>query len=162
MIPHSILVFMFGGLLLPGLLMAFIPMLPAFWYLFSVSVAFALLDGLRHLTLSNLAVLAGLLLLSVMVDWSAGLLGAKFGGAAWKSLIYGMVGSFVGFFFVPPIGVFAGLFVGVCLGELIRKRSSAEAIKAATGALIGSITGVAINVLLALIFIALFVLLAFH
>ena len=159
---HITLVALFGLLLIPGLAMTLVPMLPAFWYLFGVSVVFGILDGFMHLSAPNLAMLGGLFLISMAVDWSAGLLGAKFGGAAWKSLLYGMAGSFVGLALIPPFGVFAGLFVGVCLGELLRKRNSSQSIKAATGALIGSIAGVAINALLALIFVALFVLLALH
>ena len=159
---HITLVALFGLLLIPGLAMTLVPMLPAFWYLFGVSVVFGIIDGFMHLSASNLAMLGGLFLIAMAVDWSAGLLGAKLGGAAWKSLLLGLVGSIVGLALFPPFGIFPGLFMGVCLGELLRKRNAAEVIKAATGALFGSITGVAINVLLALIFIALFVLLAFH
>lgn len=154
---HAVLVVLFGLLLLPGLAMAFVPMLPAFWFLFAVAVIFALVDGFVHLTAGNFAVLGGIVLLSVLVDWSAGLLGAKFGGAAWKSLLYGAVGSFVGLIILPPFGIFAGLFAGVLVGELLRDRSHAEAVQAAAGALLGSLSGVAVNVLLASIFIALFV-----
>src|SRR3989344_5556500 len=157
---HGILVFIFGLFLLPGLIMAFVPMLPAFWFLFAAASVFALLDGFVHITTANLAVLAGIFALSIVVDWSAGLLGAKFGGAGGKSILYGLAGSIVGVFVFPPVGIFAGLFFGVLLGELRRRRTEKEAVVAAAGALAGSIAGVAINVILATAFIALSILFA--
>ena len=90
---HTVLVIMFGLLLLPGLLMALIPMLPAFWYLLAAAALFGVIDGFTHLTAANLAVLGGIVAASIVVDWSAGLLGAKFGGAAWKRLLYGAAGE---------------------------------------------------------------------
>lgn len=153
---HTLLLVLFGIIMVPGLLMAFVPMLPAFWYMLACAAVFGIIDGFAHLTLANLGVLFGLFLLSIAVDWSAGLLGAKLGGAGWKSLLYGVLGGVVGLFVFPPLGIFAGLFVGVVLGELARRRSREEAIKAAAGALIGSLTGIVINSFLALTFIVLF------
>ncbi len=157
---HFTLVFLFTLLLLPGLFMACIPMLPAFWYLLAGASVFALIDGFSHLTLSNLGILASLFTLSILVDWSAGLLGAKMGGAGWKSLLWGTLGSLIGLFIVPPFGVFAGLFIGVLVSELWRKRDQQKALRAASGALIGSLVGVTINVALACIFVMSFVLLS--
>lgn len=154
---HTVLVTVFGLLLLPGILMALVPMLPAFWYLLAGATLFAVTDGFTHMTGANLAVLAGIIAASILVDWGAGLLGAKFGGAAWKSLLYGAVGGVVGLFFAPPFGLFAGLFFGVLIGELVRQKSEREATRAATGALIGSLAGVAINATLAVAFVALFI-----
>ena len=153
---HLVLVVIFGFLLLPGLVMAFIPMLPAFWYLLAVSAIFGIADGFTHLTLQNLGILAVVLLLSVVVDWSAGILGAKFGGAAWRSLLWGMTGGLIGFLLFPPIGVFPGLFTGVFAGEIARRKDGAAALRAATGALIGSLAGVAVNTTFAVAFIILF------
>jgi|SRR3989338_755245 len=160
MLTHTVLVIVFALLLLPGFLLAFIPMFPAFWYLLGGAVIFGFFDGFVHLTAANLAVLAGIFALSVVVDWSAGLLGAKFGGATWKSLLYGMIGSVIGLFIFPPLGIFAGLFVGVLIGELLRKRHRTEAVKAATGALLGSVSGVVVNVCLAFVFLVAFILFA--
>ncbi len=157
---HGILVTLFGLLLLPGVMMSFVPMLPAFWYLIACAAAFGIVDSFTHLTLGNFGVLIGIFLLSIAVDHGAGLLGAKFGGAAWKSLLYGALGGIIGLFLFPPLGIFLGLFVGVLLAELLRQKDQAKAVRAATGALIGSLAGVVINVTLAFAFVILFVLLA--
>ena len=153
-------VILFAVLLLPALGMVFIPFLPAFWYLIAVAAIFGAIDGFVHLTLANFAILAGIFGASILVDWSAGLLGARIGGAAWKSVAFGALGAFVGFFILPPLGVLPGLFAGVLFGELQRRRSASSALRAASGALIGAVTGMAINAALALSFIVLFVLFA--
>ncbi|MDO8594423.1 MAG: DUF456 domain-containing protein [bacterium] len=140
--------------------MTFVPMLPAFWYLILGALTFGFVDGFVHLTSGNFGILLGLFGLSIIVDWSAGLLGAKFGGAGWKSLLCGMLGSLIGFFLLPPFGIFIGLFFGVLLGELYRRKNAGKAVEAATGAILGSLAGVAINVCLAVSFIVLFVLFA--
>lgn len=157
---HIILTAIFSILLLPALAMAFVPLFPTFWYLFTIASVFGVLDGFIHLTGSNVGILAGILVVSIAVDWSAGLLGAKFGGAAWKSLAYGALGGFIGFLLFPPFGTFVGLFVGVLMSELWRRKQGNQAVRAATGALLGTVVGMIINAALALSFIILFILFA--
>lgn len=153
---HALLAILFGALLLPGLAMVFVPFLPAFWYLLAVAALFGAIDGFTHLTLQNLAVLAGLFVASLIVDWSAGLLGARLGGAAWRSLLLGALGAFLGLLLFPPFGAFAGLFFGVACGELCRRRETSEALRAAAGAAIGTASGMLLNAAIALTFIVLF------
>lgn len=157
---HAFLVLLFGFMLLPGIFMALIPMLPAFWYLLAAAALFAVIDGFTHLTAANLAALGGIVAVGILVDWSAGLLGAKFGGAAWKSLLYGAAGGVAGLLIFPPLGIFAGLFVGVFIGETVRERSRSEAARAAAGALLGGVAGIIINTALAIAFVVLFVVFA--
>lgn len=157
---HTMLVIVFSLLLLPGLLMALVPLFPAFWFLLIVATVFAVLDGFAHVTSANLAVLAGIVILSAIIDSAAGLLGAKLGGASWRSLLVGFGGGIIGFFLLPPFGAFVGLFAGVLLGELHRRRGAPKALAAAGGAFLGSLSGVALNVILAVLFVVLFVLFA--
>ena len=140
--------------------LVFVPFFPTFWYLLAVAFTFGAIDGFVHLTVSNLAILAGLFVLSILVDWSAGLLGAKFGGAAWKSLLFGALGALIGLLIVPPLGIFVGLFAGVVAGELLRRKELADAFRAAGGALIGTFAGILINALIALAFVISFIVFA--
>ncbi len=154
---HPLLVAVFAVALLPALGLVFIPLFPTFWYLLGVAALFAFVDGFIHLTFTHLAILGSIFAASLAVDWSAGFLGARFGGAAWKSLLYGAIGGGIGFLLIPPLGAFLGLFLGVLIGELQRMRSTREALKAAGGALLGTIAGIALNAVLALAFILCFI-----
>ncbi len=157
---HLILTFVFSVLLIPGLVLAFIPMMPAFSYMLLVATVFGFFDGFTHLTLEELIILGGIFLLSVVSDWSAGLIGAKFGGGSFRGLIGGVIGSVLGFLFLPPVGGFIGVFLGVLVAETMLRRTQKEALQAARGALIGSLAGVAINVCLAVSFLTLFLVFA--
>lgn len=153
---HVTLVIVFGLFLLPALAFVFIPLFPTFWYLLALATLFGILDGFAHLTAGNLAVLAALFAFSILIDWSSGLLGARFGGAGWKSLLWGALGGVFGVLLMPPFGALLGLFVGVLAGELLRSKKSREALKAATGALVGTMAGMVLNTALALAFVILF------
>lgn len=158
--PEVILIIVFGILLLPGILFAFIPVIPALPYMFLVVLGYGLFDKFEHLTPTNLLILGGLALFSLLVGYLAGLLGARAGGASKKSLLYGLVGAVIGTFWFPPLGTIIGLFVGVLIGELTQLKGHLQAFRAATFSLAGTLIGIAINLLLALSFIVLFVIFA--
>lgn len=145
------------ALLVPGVFMALVPMLPALSYMFVVALAFAIYDGFTALSVKELVVLLGITLVSIIIDHTSGLLGAKYGGAHTKSLLWGIAGSIAGTFVAPALGTWIGLFLGVLIAELYYKKTGDKAIKAAGSALLGSLAGVAGNVVLALAFIAVFV-----
>lgn len=143
--------------MVPGVLIALIPAVPALFYMLVLAVIFALVDGFLHLTGANLAILGVIYLLSVFVDLFSGVIGAKYGGANARSLLAGLIGLVVGFFVLPPFGGLIGLFVGVLISELIQKRKDVMAFRAAFGSLAGAVTGILINTFLALVFLILFI-----
>ncbi|HEY9481143.1 MAG TPA: DUF456 domain-containing protein [Candidatus Paceibacterota bacterium] len=145
-----------------GIPMAFVPMLPALSYMFAIAFLFAL--ATRFATLSGEGVLAllAIALVSILIDHVSGALGAKYGGAHTKSLLWGIAGAIVGTLFLPTLGSFIGLFVGVLAGEMYYKKSGGKAIKAAASAVAGSAVGVAVNVALSVVFFAAFALAAWR
>ncbi len=148
-------------LIIPGIGMAFVPFLPALSYMFVVSLVFGIYDGFIVLSSKELLVLLALVVCSILVDHTAGIVGAKYGGAHIKSLGWGVLGGILGTFIFPALGSFIGLFLGVLIAELYYKKPHDKAIKAAGGALLGTAFGVAVNVVLALIFTVAFFLFIF-
>lgn len=148
------------ALLVPGVLMAFVPMLPALTYMFVVALIFGIVSGFSSLAASELMILLGVALVSILIDHLSGILGAKLGGAHVKSLLWGLFGGILGTLMMPVIGSFIGLFLGVLISELYYRKHSMEvredALKAAGSALLGSVAGVMVNVVLAIVFIILF------
>jgi uncharacterized protein YqgC (DUF456 family) len=144
-------------LMVPGIAMAFIPMLPALSYMFLVALLFGIYDKFTHVSSTEMLILLGIVLVSIVIDQGAGVLGAKYGGAHTKSLLWGMLGGFIGTILFPVLGSFIGLFIAVLGAELYYKKSQGLAMKAAGSALIGSITGVVVNIILACTFIGLFI-----
>lgn len=158
---EAIILALFIILILVGALGTLIPFVPGISFMFLSALVFSLITGFEFVTLGNLLILALIFLLSITNDWLAGILGAKWGGASKKALLYGLAGLVVGFVAFPPLGGIAGLFTGVLLAEMIKGKSSQSALKSATGSLIGVATGVIINVVLAVVFLALFLIFVF-
>lgn len=143
-------------LIVPGIFMALVPMLPALSYMFVIALVFGVYNGFTLLSGVDVLMLLGIVLVSVIIDHSAGVLGAKYGGAHTKSLLWGILGAFVGTLFFPLLGSFAGLFIAILISELYYKKSQDKALKAAGSALVGTVVGVVVNVILAIAFLGLF------
>lgn len=141
----------------PGLIGVLIPILPGVGYMFVIALLFGFVDQFQHLTGSELGWLGLLALISLGVDYVAGVIGAKYFGASQYAIRVGLVGMLLGTFLAPPFGALIGLGIGVYIGSSLQKKSKKEAVRAASGSIIGSTAGIAINLLLAILFLLLFI-----
>jgi len=157
MSSEIIIKIIFSLLILPGIFLVVIPVMPAISYMLLVTLVFGLVDHFRDLSVNNFLILVAIWAVSILVDHLSGILGAKYGGASKKGMIYGFIGLIIGIIVFPPFGGFLGVFAGVLVAELLNNRSQGEAVTAAAGSLFGSILGVAVNTILAVIFFILFV-----
>ena len=156
---NALLVIIFFVLMIPGMLGAFLP-LPGLLFMFIISLIFGFVDKFQHLQPWELGVLAGIAIISMINDYLSGMLGAKYGGAAQKSMLFGIIGMILGLIIFPPFGGLIGVFVGILIAEIIRGNSQEKAVRAATGGLVGSIVGMVITLILAIIFLFAFVIFA--
>ena len=83
---------------------------------------------------------AGIVLLTVILDFLIPVWGTRtFGGTK-----YGVWGCTIGFFmafWLGPVGVIAGPFLGAMVGELVGGQPPAKAVRAAWGSFIGFLLG---------------------
>jgi len=83
---------------------------------------------------------AGLTLLSLILDYLIPIWGTKtFGGTK-----YGVWGTTIGFllaFWMGPIGIIAGPFIGAFVGEMIGGQNSKRSLRAAWGSFFGFLLG---------------------
>src|SRR3989344_858618 len=136
-----------SALIFIGVLMVFVPMLPALFYMFVMAGIFSAVTGFAIITPWQLLILAGIFLLGFVNDLLSGILGAKWSGASRQSMIYGFIGLIIGVLVLPPFGGIIGLFAGVLVAELVIGKTKEKAIKAATGSVIGAIAGMIINLI---------------
>ncbi len=153
---ESVLLIITSIFLLIGLAGVWLPFVPGIPFMFVVALIYAIVDKFTRLSSQELMILGGITVASLIIDYLSGVLGAKFGGASKKAILYGTIGLILGLVFFPPLGSIIGLFLGVFIVELSEQKDRAKAIKAATGSLLGSLAGIAINIVLALIFFGLF------
>lgn len=137
------------GLLLPGL--------PGSPLVFGGLLVAAWLEDFAYVGPWTLALLAIMAVLTYLIDFLAGALGAKGFGATKYAVIGAFVGAVVGIFFGLP-GILLGPFFGAVLGELLADRSLQEASAAGLGTTIGMVLGVAAKMALAFSMIGIFVL----
>ena len=147
-------------LMLPGLAGIIIPIFPGIPYMFIVALLYGTITHFHTLSYTHLTILGIVALLSFIVDYSTGLVGAKYGGAARRSIIFGLLGSIIGTIALPPFGGIAGLFLAILFSELFLHNDNKKAIRAASSSLLGSLAGIIINLFLALIFIICFIVFA--
>lgn len=117
--------------------------------MFGMIFIYALIGNFGTIEVWHLAIFGGLALLSILIDYSSGLIGAKLGGANKKSLLFGIIGLFVGLLFFPPFGAFIGLFMGVFIAELIQFHDHTKALKAASYSLATTVAGALANIAIA-------------
>lgn len=144
-----------------GIFITMIPTFPGNMYMFILTLVYALLTQFDTLPPWSLAVFGGITLLSMLIDYSSGIIGAKVGGASRMSLLIGLLGLFVGLIIFPPFGAFIGLFLGVFVAEIIQFKDEKKALKAASYSFAATIIGTIANIFLAVGFFVTFLILVF-
>lgn len=138
-------------LVIAGLVGVVLPALPGLPLVFAGLLISAWADGFHHVGAPMLVVLGLLTVVSLVVDYWAAAHGAKRLGASRTATIGAAVGMLVGGFVFFPIGFFLGPFVGALAGELLHRRSLAQAdLGAATKIGIGTWLGIALGIALKL------------
>lgn len=159
---YAIILTISSLLLVPGILASLIPGIPNLLYMLLVTLVFGFYDNFVHITGSNIITLIIVAVVAMLIDFISGIIGAKWGGASWKSIIYGLAGLVVGSMFIPvPIfGSVIGMFLGVLFYEYYRTRSVRVANRAAVGSFLGFLAGTSVRVGASILFLILFVVFA--
>jgi len=146
-------------LMLTGLLGTFLPMIPGSALILLGAVVFYLGMGPGSLSLWVLIGLLVLTLLTFLVDYVSGIIGAKLFGATRLGFWLGVVGGIVGLFF-GIVGVLIGPIIGVFIGELIARSTMKQAAKATVGTVLGTGGGLVAKCLLSVAMIVWFLMAA--
>jgi uncharacterized protein YqgC (DUF456 family) len=145
-----------GLLVLVGIAGTILPAIPGTPLVLIGLVLAAWADGFQKVGWFPLAVIAGLTVLSLIVDFAATSLGAKRVGASWLAVAGATIGTIVGLFFGLP-GLILGPFVGAVLGEYLARRNRDQALKAGLGTWVGILLGTAGKLALIFMMIGVFV-----
>lgn len=154
----SIVLYVLGGLLIAaGLAGIILPALPGVPLIFIGMLVVAWADGFTHIGPGMLMILGLLMVLSVVVDFIANLLGAQRAGASKLALLGAAIGTVAGLFF-GIIGIVFGPFIGAVLGELAHSRHGGTAAKVGVGTWVGLLLGTVAKIGIAFVMLGIFVL----
>lgn len=142
-------------LVLAGLAGTILPLLPGIPMLYAGLWLAAATDGYRHVGLWWLIALAVVAALAMLLDFVAGMFGAKRVGAQPAAVWGAMIGTVVGLFFGVP-GVLLGPFIGALTGELLSGSSVLRSTHVGAGTWIGLLVGTLAKLALSFLMVAMF------
>jgi uncharacterized protein YqgC (DUF456 family) len=137
---HSLWFALAAILIVVGFIGTIVPALPGVPLVFAGMLLAAWADGFQHVGLWTLIGLGVLTAIAVVVDFLAGLAGAKRVGASKLALIGAAVGTLIGIFF-GIVGLLLGPFLGALIGELAAGSTLQRATNVGVGAWIGFLLG---------------------
>lgn len=144
------------GLILVGLAGTVLPALPGTALVLGGIVLGAWIDNFTRVGVGTLAVISALAVLAWVLDYVAGLLGAKRAGASRQALIGAALGTVFGLF-MGLVGVLFMPLVGAALGEYLARKNEQQALKVGVSTWLGIMAGLFAKVVLAFVMIGIFI-----
>ena len=127
--------------MLTGLIGSLLPVLPGTPLILIAAIGHRLYFGDASASNLVLAILGTLMVVSLVFDFLASVLGAKKFGATWRGMAGALIGGIIGLFFSLP-GIILGPFLGAMLFEMLGDKEFKKAAKAGLGATVGLLLGV--------------------
>ena len=139
-----------------GLAGTILPVIPSVPLIYAGYLLYGLATGWQDYGWTVMIIWGVITVLSVMLDYYAGAIGAKTYGASRAGVWGSVIGAIAGIFVFNVAGLIIGPFVGALAGELIFGRSFRDAFRSGWGALLGFLAGSLFKVVLALAMIGVF------
>jgi uncharacterized protein YqgC (DUF456 family) len=145
-----------AALIVAGLAGTVLPVLPGTVLVWAGIVLGAWIDDFQRVGTTNLVVVTVLAALAWVLDYVAGLLGARRAGASRQALLGAAIGTVVGLF-MGVVGVLFMPLVGAALGEYLAQKDQHRAVKVGVATWLGIMVGLVAKVVLAFVMVGLFV-----
>jgi uncharacterized protein YqgC (DUF456 family) len=143
------------GLIALGVAGIVLPAVPGTALILVGIVLGAWADKFTRVGLGTLSVIGGLAVLAWVLDYVAGLMGARKAGASRQALVGAAVGTVAGIF-MGLVGVFVLPLVGAALGEYVARRDHAQAMRVGVATWLGFLAGTLAKIVIAFVMVGLF------
>jgi hypothetical protein len=144
------------ALIVVGVVGTFLPVLPGALLVFGGMLLAAWIDDFQRVGWVTLVILGALTLFVFIVDFVAGVMGAKRVGASKLAIVGAAIGTVVGMFF-GLVGILIAPFIGAVVGEIIARGQLAPAARVGFGTWIGLLVGTLAKFALVLAMVGVFV-----
>jgi uncharacterized protein YqgC (DUF456 family) len=143
-------------LVVVGLAGTVLPALPGTALVLAGVLLGAWIDDFTRVGWGIVAACAVLFVLSWVLDYVAGLMGARRAGASREALVGAALGTVVGLF-MGLVGVLFMPLVGAAVGEFVARRHAPNALKVGVATWVGTMLGLLAKVVLGFVMVGLFV-----
>lgn len=145
-----------AALVAAGLAGTVLPALPGTALVLGGLLLGAWIDDFTRVGWGSLGIITALAALAWVLDYVAGLLGARRAGASPQALVGAALGTVVGLF-MGLVGVLFMPLVGAALGEYLARRDQRQALQVGVSTWVGIMAGLIAKVVLAFMMIGIFV-----
>jgi uncharacterized protein len=142
-------------LFVAGLVGSVLPWLPGPLFVLAGAALWAFATDFEPVGWGRLAILGALTVVSVVLGFVAGALGARRYGASRWGVVGAGVGGLVGIF-LGPLGLILGCVAGAVAGELLRGADLGGSVRSGYGALLGLLAGLLGDLVVSLTMVGLF------
>lgn len=143
-------------LIVAGVAGTVLPLLPGTALILAGMVLGAWIDGFVRVGGVTIGVLVALAVVSWVLDYVAGLMGARRAGASRQALIGAALGTVAGLF-LGFVGVLFMPLVGAAVGEYLAQRDEQRAMRVGVATWLGILVGMAAKVGIAFVMVGVFV-----
>ena len=144
------------GLIVAGLAGTVLPALPGTLFVLAGIVLGAWIDDFTRVGWGGLTVIIVMAVLAWVLDYAAGLLGARRAGASKQALVGATLGTVAGVF-TGLVGLLFMPLAGAAIGEYMAQRDANRAVKVGLSTWFGILLGLLAKVVLAFMMIGVFV-----
>lgn len=144
------------AVVLIGLAGTLLPWLPGIPLIFVGYVVWGFASGWRDYGVNIIVILGVVTVVVLLLDYVAGVIGAKKYGASRWGTWGAIIGGIIGLIFFNILGLILGPLAGAVAGELFSGRTQRDAWRAGWGAFVGIMAGGLIRITVAVIMAVLF------
>ena len=137
-------------MILVGLIGTVLPMLPGVPLVFLGTTILAFYTDFTVISQSTLIIFLALTVLSLLVDYLSGIIGAKYSGASLWGVLGAFVGAIIGVLCFGFWGLIFAPAVFVLIFEYLQEKSITRSAKSASYTLISTVLGMIVNGVIAL------------
>ena len=152
----TVLWILIAALIVAGVAGTVLPALPGTLFVLAGIVLGAWIDDFTRVGWGVLNVVIVLAVLAWVLDYVAGLLGAKKAGASRQAIIGAVLGTVAGLF-MGIVGVLFMPLVGAAIGEYLAQRDHGRALKVGVATWLGIMAGMVSKVVIAFMMIGIFI-----
>lgn len=145
------------AVMLVGLAGVVLPLLPGIPIIFLAVIGYLAFVGFNQISIGVFITLAGLTVLSFVIDWLSTVYGVKRFGGTKLGMLGSLIGTVVGLLIANIPGLVIGAIFGAYAGEILAGKKSSEAWRAGFGGFFGLISGHIIKLVMGTVMIGLFV-----